>query len=286
MFAKLPAPSETDVARLCASIARRVMRLLGEDEEAEPVVEQDDAAIATVQAEALHAPVRQRRFFGESPEPPPKRAPLSAVCAGFSLHAGLALAAEDRRTLCRLLQYGSRPPFAQKRLSLRAEGTVRLKLRKPTPSGQTEIRLSPEAFLKRLLAILPPPRWHLTRYHGGSVRTQSCGPNLRRFYRRRPRSRLPIAWTPMPMPCPTRRRGPSRCARRPRCCFPRTFPGDLGACEQCGGKMRLISCIDTPEAITKILSHLGLPTDLPRPAPSRDPPQLLLLDEIDSDVTD
>ena len=165
-FAPLPAPSETDVARLCARVARRVMQCLGEDEDAEPTFEEDDAAVAQVQVEALHPPVRQRTFFDEPPGPPPKRAPLSAVCGGFSLHAGLAVAAEDRKTLCRLLQYGSRPPFAQKRLSLLPDGTVRLKLRKPTPSGQADIRLSAERFLKRLFAILPPPRWHLTRYHG------------------------------------------------------------------------------------------------------------------------
>ncbi|MBW2735040.1 MAG: transposase [Deltaproteobacteria bacterium] len=45
-------------------------------------------------------------------------------------------------------------------------GKVRLKLRKPYYTGQTQLVLKPEAFVRRLFAILPPPRWHLTRYHG------------------------------------------------------------------------------------------------------------------------
>jgi hypothetical protein len=40
------------------------------------------------------------------------------------------------------------------------------KLRKPYYTGQTELVLEPTAFLRRLFAIIPPPRWHLTRYHG------------------------------------------------------------------------------------------------------------------------
>ena len=34
--------------------------------------------------------------------------------------------------------------------------------------------------------------------------------------------------------------------------------------------MRLVSCIEDPDVIIKVLTHLGLPTDLPRPAPARD----------------
>jgi len=45
------------------------------------------------------------------------------------------------------------------------------------------------------------------------------------------------------------------------------------ACLECGGRMKLIAMIEQPEVIEKILSHLGLPTDPPRPRPARAPPE-------------
>ena len=48
--------------------------------------------------------------------------------------------------------------------------------------------------------------------------------------------------------------------------------------------MKLIRCIDDPDVITKILTHLGLPTEVPKPAPARDPPQLR--DAFDEMMTD
>ena len=51
-----------------------------------------------------------------------------------------------------------------------------------------------------------------------------------------------------------------------------TFAVDVLACPRCGGRMRVIATIDDPVVIRKILTHLGLPTELPasRPPP-RDP---------------
>ncbi len=44
------------------------------------------------------------------------------------------------------------------------------------------------------------------------------------------------------------------------------------ACSNCGGRLRFIALIQEPEAIHKILSHLGLPTEPPRVARARDSP--------------
>lgn len=62
---------------------------------------------------------------------------------GYSLHADLAVHKDDRKKLERLLRYGLRPPFAKNRLSLTPDGKVRLKLRKPYFTGQTQIVLEP-----------------------------------------------------------------------------------------------------------------------------------------------
>jgi hypothetical protein len=39
------------------------------------------------------------------------------------------------------------------------------------------------------------------------------------------------------------------------------------ACPGCGGRLRLLATIAHPPAITKILRHLGLPAEVPRPVP-------------------
>jgi hypothetical protein len=95
----------------------------------------------------MRAPVRRPNFFDERLVAERRHTPLSAQLDGFSLHAGLGVKAGERRTLERLLRYGSRPPFAQKRLSVTPSGKVRLKLRKPYYTGQTELLLEPEAFV-------------------------------------------------------------------------------------------------------------------------------------------
>jgi hypothetical protein len=51
------------------------------------------------------------------------------------------------------------------------------------------------------------------------------------------------------------------------------FGFDVLACGKCGGRLKLIALIDQPAVIEKILSHLGLPTEGPRPFPARAPPE-------------
>jgi hypothetical protein len=46
-----------------------------------------------------------------------------------------------------------------------------------------------------------------------------------------------------------------------------TFAVDVLACPRCGGRMRVLATIDDPSVIRKILTHLGLPTDVPAPRP-------------------
>lgn len=60
----------------------------------------------------------------------------------------------------------SRPPVAEDRLTLTASGQVRYILKTPYRDGTTHIVLEPLDFIARLAALVPPPRMHLTRYHG------------------------------------------------------------------------------------------------------------------------
>ena len=73
-----------------------------------------------------------------------------------------------RNWFCRKLpgSYVSRPPVSIERLALTAQGQVRYRLKTPYRDGTTHIVLEPVDFMARLAALVPPPRVHLTRYHG------------------------------------------------------------------------------------------------------------------------
>jgi hypothetical protein len=335
-FAPLCPPTDRDVAWLCACICQRVMRLC--DRQEETFDDDDDAAMAHAQADAVTSPLSRPLWPDEAAQPAGQSTPLTTLHGGFSLHAGSRVGAKQRRTLerllvtvygescverldltgdvsprprpsgraargsattvgegpqknrafsgegvwdrppegSRLLRYGSRPPLAQRRLSWLPSGKVRLELRKPTYCGQTHLDFEPLALLKRLLAILPPPRWHATRYHGIFSSHHKLRAKLQALV---PRADTAPAKHPSadpsliePEPVPENRRATYAQL------LSRVFPHDLGVCSRCGGKLRLIACIDDPKVVTQILVHLGLPTQPPCPAPARSPPQLDIWD--------
>ena len=76
------------------------------------------------------------------------------------------IASHQREKLERLCRYVSRPPVASERLALTASGQVRYTLKTPYRDGTTHIVLEPLDLMARLAALVPPPRMHLTRFHG------------------------------------------------------------------------------------------------------------------------
>jgi hypothetical protein len=107
---------------------------------------------------------------------------------------------------------------ASERLALSASGQVRDTLKTPYRDGTTHIVLEPLELMARLAALLPPPRMHLTHFHGVFA----------------PHSKLRAAATPA-------QRGMGA-ATHP--------PADPG------GNLRIIASIEQPEVIAKILAHL------------------------------
>jgi len=63
-----------------------------------------------------------------------------AQVGGFSLHAGVAARADERKKLERLCRYISRPAVSEARLSLTAGGHVRYQLKTPYRDGTTHVR--------------------------------------------------------------------------------------------------------------------------------------------------
>jgi len=166
--------------------------------------------------------------------------------SGFSLHAGVACKSNQRKKLERLCRYITRPAIAERRLSLARNGNVIVALKTPYDDGTSHVVLSPMEFMGRLAALVPRPRVNLTRFHGVFS----------------PRSKLRAHVVPVKpedeseqVSQSTRDKTYSMTwAQR----LKRVFAIEIEKCEKCGGKVKIIACIEDPEVIQKILKHLGL----------------------------
>lgn len=90
----------------------------------------------------------------------------AAYLEGCSLRAGVHLHANDRKGLAHLCGYGARPPLAQERLSQLPDGRLAYRLKRPVAGTDEMMIFKPSELLRRLAALVPPPRSHLVRYHG------------------------------------------------------------------------------------------------------------------------
>jgi hypothetical protein len=64
----------------------------------------------------------------------------------------------------------------------------------------------------------------------------------------------------------------------------RVFAVDLTVCPRCAGAMKVLCAVNDPPVVQKILRHLGLPTEGPRCAPARGPPEPEFDFDIDQDT--
>lgn len=187
--------------------------------------------------------------------------------AGFSLHAGVAARADERKKLERLCRYISRPAVSEMRLSLTKNGNVRYQLKTPYRDGTTYVIFEPLDFIARLAALVPKPRVNLTRFHG------VFAPNSkhRAWVTPAKRGRGNKAKLADEPPTATERHASMTWAQR----LKRVFNIDIETCNACGGAMKVIACIEDPVVIQQILDHLKHKAEAsePRALPeSRAPP--------------
>lgn len=181
------------------------------------------------------------------------------------MHAGIDIAPNQRPKLERLCRYMSRPPVATERLGVTSSGHVRYQLKTPYRDGTTHLVIEPLDLMARLAALVPPPRMHLTRYHGVFA----------------PHSKLRAAVTPAhrgigapqrtgtaidSVKPPTPQHVAMSWARR----LKRVFGIEIQDCARCGGKLKVIASIEEPAVIAKILAHLE------KTAPAQPQPELPL----------
>lgn len=78
----------------------------------------------------------------------------------------MAVDGRDRKQVERVCRYLGRPPIAQERLEERSDGRLPYTMKKAWRDGTVAVDLEPFDLLARLCATVPPPRFHMVRYHG------------------------------------------------------------------------------------------------------------------------
>jgi hypothetical protein len=185
---------------------------------------------------------------------------------GFSAYEGEGVSAGDSAARERLASYLVHAPFSLARLHYdRDSGTLTYDprtsqcscLNPPAPE-----RFSPLDALAALTAFIPEKGLQLARYY--------------RYYSNKARGQRRLqdmaALTPMPASCPEAPRNDdfSRFCRRAWARLIRkVYLVDPLTCPKCGGRLRILSFIDNPCVIEKILRHLKIWDPPERPPPPR-----------------
>jgi ribosomal protein S27E len=261
VFRRIEAPRQEELQWLVERIAERIGRaltrqgLLARDAE-ESFLELDPAGCGPMDDLLGHSityrvaigPRAGQKVFSLQSVPAREGEPRKGMAqyAGFSLHAGIGVEAEQREKLERLARYVSRPAVAEERLDLTAQGQMRYRLKTPYRDGTTHIVLEPLDFIARLAALVPPPRVHLTRFHGvfaahaalrGAITPGGRGAGARK----------PVTLPERAAPKDVR----MNWARR----LKRVFGIEIEQCARCGGRLRVIASIEEPDLIERILAH-------------------------------
>jgi ribosomal protein S27E len=182
--------------------------------------------------------------------------------AGFSLHAGVSVNANERDKLERLCRYMARPAVSVKRLSLTPQGNIRYELKTPYRNGTTHMIFEPLDFVSKLAALVPVPRVHLTRFHGVFAPNSKHRASVTYCENK-------IKTKEEEVRTAAETRGAMSWAKR----LKRAFSIDINTCEACGGAVKIIACIDDPLIIKKILINVAGPSNqVPLPHTVRAPP--------------
>ena len=270
VFHPLPAPTDEEIARILERIHDRVTRLLrrcgrlpDEPSPTDPVAEQ-----MPLLAGYAAASIQERIATGPRAGHPVRRLRTAAAvldgqkprCAhreGFSLHANVALEGRAREQLEHLCRYLLRPPLALDRLTESSHGQLVYELPHPRRDGATHLLLDPMELIEKLCVLIPPPRFHLLRFHGVLA----------------PRSQLRSEVVPLssreaalcgggPMPGPPAPEGPTAPSGSGRLSWAalmkRVFAIDVLWCARCGGRRRLVGVYPGGPRLRDLLARLGL----------------------------
>jgi hypothetical protein len=170
-----------------------------------------------------------------------------------------------------LCRYVARPPIAQERLELTVDDRCRYSFRHAWKNGVHAVLLAPLDLIARLCALIPPPRFHMLRYHGVLAAHAKARPEV--VPGPEPKSAEP---TQMTLSLDGAATGLEVITKQPArhpwaWLLQRVFAVDIMTCPRCRGAMRLVNIANKSDDIARVLAELGLgarPPPRPRPAPT------------------
>jgi hypothetical protein len=196
---------------------------------------------------------------------------------GVNIHAEVAIDGRDRQRLEHVLRYMARPPLALDRLALRDDGRVVYRFKKAWRDGTNAVVLSPQDFIARLCALVPPPRFHLMRYLGVLAGHSSLRAEV---VPKKPAAlpkQLPL-FDAADEPTTSAKSGakkPAEPSRHPwSWLLQRVFAVDISKCEKCGGRLRIVEIAKKPDDIARVLDERGWSRAPPRGPPRAELPVL------------
>jgi len=292
--------------RITKLVARRGLGPESDPEESDSL-RRDEPFLAGLYASAVwgrtaYGPAAGRRVtrIGDRIDPDSAEWTLSARCAmvdGLSLHANVAVQADDRPRLERLVRYCARPPIALERLEVLADGRLRYRFKRPWRDGTTHVVFEPLELLEKLSALTPAPRAHLVRYSGvlapaskwrsaivpGSSSSSSSSSSSPSFAESPlAQKTVSILQDCLSLPDPVTlvdeflsdggclpasaglRHGRNYSWAE---LIKRVWELDVLECPRCRGRMKIVAAIHAPDSITRILDSLALPSRAPPVAP-------------------
>jgi hypothetical protein len=265
-FLRLPAPTEDEVREVAERTARRVISILKKRgrsiEGLSNGEEGGDADHALLACYGIAARTPATRIV----EPGRMRADERvAVVAGFNVHAGAAIDGRDRKRVERVCRYLVRPPIATERLTL-AGDLLRYELKKVWRDGTRFVTFEPYELLARVSAMVPPPRFHMIRFHGvlapnAALRKQVVAsarpkvpPDVNRVEPKNAPMQLPLFGQSTEDDASA-----SKARRKPWAWLLRhVFAIDVSVCPKCAGAMLWRQVALTADAIREGLMRAGL----------------------------
>ncbi len=285
LFHEVRAPTPGQLQALLSRIIKRIMKLLTrkgyliEEQGMTTLADTDrDPALGPLQAAACTYRLALGPRAGQQvlrlqtvPSQPAQPSPQRCVNEqGFSLHAEVRCAINQRHKLKHLCRYITRPAIANdkpdtgtyrcqllrtERLKRNRASDVVLQLKSPYQDGTTHIVMSPLEFMQRLAALVPRPRLHLIRFPG------VLAPRLRSEI-------IPSA--PVNANDTADHGDAPHHSALARLSWARRHPGirHRAVSLSSGGTLKIIAAIEDPAVIAKILTHLGLSARAPPRSPT------------------
>jgi hypothetical protein len=179
---------------------------------------------------------------------------------GFSLHANTKIRKGDWGGLEKLCRYVCRGAIPKDRISQNESGQVILKLKSAYTDGTTHIKFIPEQFIKRIIALIPPPRVNLIRYYGvlgarhkkrSEVTSKSRAKQLKKTDKKKKKN-YHTPWAEL---------------------MKHVFHYEVDICGDCGSKLKFIASITSPIECRKILNHINLDSSDVCADQARGPPE-------------